>query len=285
MNWEFYWYNRVGTDGNEVKGVEEYTKILNLMYPPFRVFFRSFAGGDSPPFESIDEQTPLQPGSILKFVDTQENEIDMTLIISGSSKLVMYQLINTLNLENLFSPAFNDREVKLVSPPAQANSKAILTGDGKLRVRSPGLGSYVDENGNVKLYYRDLICRCLSGFKIDEAKLSYSHMFVNLYLRANYPYWRSSRQLSLLLGTKNTNPIPDEGPPSWVGNLNLQPGGNQNYQKLFYLVNNGTVPTYPIWTFHGPGRAPYLSNLSTGKTLSFNQNCFIDKKQDLIIDV
>jgi hypothetical protein len=48
--------------------------------------------------------------------------------------------------------------------------------------------------------------------------------------------------------------------------------GAAGVQKQWVVVNDGDEDAYPLWTILGPGRAPSLENLTTGKTFLLNYN-------------
>lgn len=288
-NWKFEWFDRVDLVGEALLGESPNTTThVNLSSPPFNVIFRSFTGA-APPFTPINENVPLTPGSYLKFVHTQENEVDLVLLINASSRQELYNIMagsatNGIRLSSIFNPVKADVKSTLLDPPAGADDQRLLTGFGKLRVTTPA----VTPDGSIT---RDLICRCISGFQIREADLQIKSAFCPLTFYANNPYWRSSTRNIVILGPQGFPPTPqppippDPEVPMWFSYLdNINMGAGAKYEKNFYINNFGDVSAPPIWTVTGPGAAPYFCNLTTGKTLQFNR-CIIGKKQNLVIDV
>lgn len=284
-NWKFEWFDRVDLTGEAVSGtvLTGTTNIVNLSSPPFNVIFRSFTG-DAPPFRPINQNVPLTPGSYLKFVETDENEVDLVLIIKANSRQELYNIMagsatNGVSLPYLFNPVKRDILATLNSPPAGADTQRLLTGFGKLRVTTPAQ----TPGGTIT---RDLICRCISGFQIREADLQIKSAFCPLTFYANQPYWRKSTRNTFDLGPMIFPPSVLPVPPPWMGFLDqITVGAGAPYEKKFSVFNFGDVSTPPIWTVFGPGAAPYFENLTTGQILSFSQNCVIGKKQALVIDV
>ena len=282
-NWNFTWYDRVDRVGEAIAGVApNTTTIVNLSAPPFKTMFRTFTG-DAPPFRPINENVPLTPGSYLKFVQTEENEVDLVVLIQGSSREALYNIMagaatNGVSLANIFSPIKPLVVSTLLDPPAGADTQRDLTGFGKLRVTTPAN----TPNGGVT---RDLICRCISGFKIREQDLQIASAFVPLTFYANDPFWRGSTLNSFDMGRMVFPPSVLPVPPPWFQYLDgINVGAGATYEKNFVVTNGGDASAPPIWTVRGPGSAPYFRNLTTGKTLQF-PTLQIGKLQDLVINV
>jgi hypothetical protein len=291
-NWKFEWFDRVDRVGEAVDGqsiATGTTTRVNLSAPPFKVMFRSFTG-DAPPFIPINQNVPLTPGSYLKFVDTEENEVDLMLLIQGSSREALYNIMagsatNGVSLPYLFNPVKREILATLRTPPAKPDAQRLLTGFGKLRVTTPA-------NSPQQNTVRDLICRCISGFKIRESDLQIKSAFVPLTFYANQPYWRKADRNTFDLGPMVFPPSADPVPPPWFAFLDsVTMGAGVEYEKKFNVFNFGDVSTPPIWTVFGPGAAPYFELLQPnqvpgqGQILSFGPNCRIGKKQSLVINV
>ncbi len=287
-NWKFQWFDRVDRVGEAVEGVApNTTTILDLSSPPFKTMFRSLTA-DAPPFRPINENVPLTPGSYLKFVHTEENEVDLVVLIQANSREELYNIIagsatNSVRLSSLFSPIKPLVSATLLNPPAGQDVQRDLTGFGKLRVTTPAS----TPNGGVT---RDLICRCISGFQIREQDLQIRSAFVPLTFYANDPFWRSATRNSVDLGPMGYPPLipvpnPPPYPPPWFAFLDqIDVGAGATYEKQFDITNNGDAAAPPIWTIRGPGARPYFRNLTTGKILEF-PTCRIGELQDLIINV
>lgn len=296
-NWKFEWFDRVDLTGEALAGTSTgTTHIMDMSAPPFNVSFASFMG-EAPPFRPINQNVPLTPGSYLKFMDTDENEVDLTLFIKGTNRENLYNIIRgsatgNTGLSYLFSPVKADIWATLLNPPAGADKQRLLTGFGKLRVTSPAVV------GGVPVV-RDLICRCISGFKIRNEDLFVNYAFCPLTFYANQPYWRSAVKKEILLGNRNQSVGSQaRNYPSWFTAPNspapgldqLAIGAQYRYRKRFNITNLGDVPTPPIWTVTGPASAPVfiLENpihKDQPSILSFNQDCVIGNGQNLVINI
>ena len=144
MSWLFRWLDASGN-------------LVNLSDPPYvTVRWQSFQGGSVPEFRAITERVPLRDGSLLKYIDVEETEIDLTLIIQGDDEEDIWNRIN------LLSNHFNPRR-----------------GPGRLRVTNPtGIT-------------REIECYPISGFRVNESTLQPKSVDVDLTFLAPKPYWRS----------------------------------------------------------------------------------------------
>ena len=255
MAFQFTWWDRVTEEGLPVDGTADTATShrLSMSTAPFSVQFRTF-DGSAPSFRPVNEERPLTPGSFLKFVDTEENEVDLTLIIRAGTDAELYNIIqgsrtNGISLPFIFNPLKRDVVATLIDPPNPEDDQRRLTGNGRLRVTTP-----VDTPGIAPIR-RDLICRCISGFDLQNATLQFGAAYIPLTFYANQPFWRKSTANTIQLGRIGESPTPaDPEPPKWFGYLDSRrPGGGQNYQKDFYVRNLGDVSTPIIWTIHGPG--------------------------------
>lgn len=128
--------------------------------PHRTVIWQSLVGAMSPPFEPVTEEVPLTPGTHLKYIDVEENEIDLILYINGDTEPDLWDNINSISY--LFNP---------------------LLGEGTFTVQTPSTTSE-----------RSIDCYCISGLEMDEADLMPHCAQFNLTFFAPYPYWRGPIQ-------------------------------------------------------------------------------------------
>ena len=120
------------------------------------VRFRSLAGGSGPGYVSVNQEVPFLPGSISKFVNVNEAEVDLRVLFTADTQKLLWAGLK--NLPYLFQPQ---------------------RGIGTLEVINPA--------GAV----RRLNCRCISGFALDESTLQEKSVEASLTFLANDPYWYS----------------------------------------------------------------------------------------------
>jgi len=214
MSWSISW---VDPDGVE-------TLLTN---PPYLKVLRDKRGISGPPFNPITQGIPLKPGSFLKSVDVDDNEMDLTLVVNGTNESDLWNRLSSL--VNVFNP---------------------LRGDGILKVTPPhGM-------------QRELVCRSISGFRVNESSIRFTSARVDLVFHANNPYWRSSQiytQSASITGN----------PPQWFPIFPLRLGGDAVVSE-FTINNTGHVETYPTWVIQGPGQNPKITNLTTGEFIGIN---------------
>jgi hypothetical protein len=146
MNWTMKWVDPLGVE----------TVLTNST--TYKVIWGSLKGMSGPPFNPITQGIPLKPGSFLKNIDVDDNEIDMTVMVTGTSETDLWNQLTAL--VNLFNP---------------------LRGDGTLKVTPPhGMERW-------------LTCRCISGFRLNEPTMTTTSVQANLVFSAFNPYWRSTQ--------------------------------------------------------------------------------------------
>lgn len=147
MSWSILWFDSTGN-------------MVDLSNPPnVTVRWQSLQGASVPEFRAITERVPLKDGSQLKYIDVEETEIDLTVIIQGTDEADLWNRIN------LLSNQFNPRK-----------------GAGRLRVTTPS---------NVT---REIECYPISGFKVNESTLQPTTVDIELTLLATNPYWQSTTE-------------------------------------------------------------------------------------------
>jgi len=163
--WLFRWYN----PDQELRP-DEILTLLNIPVSPDppkfvelsdgdqgrRVRFRSLVGASGPPYVSVNQEVPFLPGSISKFVNVNEAEVDLRVLFTADTQQLLWAGLQSLPYE--FQPQ---------------------RGIGTLEVINPA--------GSV----RRLSCRCISGFKLDESTLQEKSVEAVLTFYANDPYWYS----------------------------------------------------------------------------------------------
>lgn len=109
-----------------------------------------------PPFRFIEDEVPMQPGNRLRLVKTQAREVDLPLLIRGTTDIELRTKVRALM--NAINPSL---------------------GDGRLRVWTPIVEC------------RELFCRYLSGMELTEGTDSHGLTWqkVILIFRAQDPYW------------------------------------------------------------------------------------------------
>jgi hypothetical protein len=196
-----------------------------LTHPPY-LKVMNIRGCSGPPINAITQGIPLQPGTYLKAMDVEDNDFDFTLVVKGETQKDLWNRLSSLL--NVFHP---------------------LRGTGTLKVTAPhGI-------------QRELQCRCVSGFRINETNLKLNKAEADLVFRAYHPnvYWQSPQVFS-----KTTSIT--ENPPQWFPIFPLRLGGDAVVSE-FSIVNMGHVETYPTWVVQGPGKNPKITNLTTGEFL------------------
>jgi len=148
MSWSIIWFDSGGF-------------MVDLNDPPYvTTRWQSLKGSSTPEFRAITERVPLKDGSNLKYIDVEETEIDLTVIVRGDDEADLWSRLSQL------SDYFNPRK-----------------GAGRLRVTTP--------SGTP----RDLECYPISGFKINESTLSPTMVDVELTFLATNPYWRATNEI------------------------------------------------------------------------------------------
>lgn len=194
-------------------------------FPMDVVRYRSLLGASGPPYNVVSEEQPFRPGSFLKTITVDDAEVDLTMIIKGTSSQDLWS--NMAGLPALFNPT-------------RTNSSGEF--GGRLLVSTPASSAS-----------RFLDCVCISGFMVDQSTLQQNMIEANLTFHANYPYWQSSQESSSA-GT------PFGKRPEWFPIFPLILGGlNQNFVEVT-VTNNGDVPAFPTIILRGPAGNPKITN-------------------------
>ena len=276
-NWRIKWFDRVDVNGTaqEAYNAYGYSTSFWLTDPPFSVMLDSLEWS-APPFNPINERIPLRPGSYLKYMDVEENNVQLMMLIKARTKEELYNIVagaatNGVSLPNLFNPHKAD-----IRFGTEIYGR-VLTGFGKLLVHNPGV---MDADGTP--IQRELICRCISGFDIDMLNPLVKDAFCPLTFYANSPFWRDPRA-NVIESIRNDI---DSSNVVWFGPIDGLPIGSSTatFQKKFFVDNLGEVPSPPFFTVKGPACAPWFKNLTTGKVFSFSTGCVIGAGQSMDIN-
>lgn len=120
------------------------------------VRFRSLLGASGPPYTPVTQEVPFLPGSLLKFINVEEAEVDLRVTFTADTQQLLWAKLKPFPW--MFNP---------------------LRGTGILQVTNPA--------GEV----RQLNAVCISGFKLDESTLQEKSVEATLSFFANDPYWYS----------------------------------------------------------------------------------------------
>lgn len=174
MSWSIIWFDANG-------------QMIDLCDPPFvTTRWQSLKGASVPEYRAVTERVPLKDGSNLKYIDVDETEIDLTLIVRGTDEEDLWNRLALLS--NSFNPRINSERT------------------GVLRVTPP--------NGIT----REIECYPISGFRINESTLAPTTVDVELTFLATYPFWRSVNEVVETFALDN--------PPNWFPIFPLQLGGD-----------------------------------------------------------
>jgi hypothetical protein len=184
----------------------------------------------APPTRPIEQDIPLSPGAVLKYLKLDPREVQLYVLIKSSGEAALEQarrsLINQLN-------------------PTR--------GTGTLR--------YVGEDATT----RDLFCICvdgLSGVESEQSRGPGWHLF-SLRFRALDPFWYDA--LATVSTFSQGAAVAFFGNP-WLGNpWRISSSG---VLSSFAVNNDGDVEAWPVWTITGPGTNPILTNSTTSKSIS-----------------
>ena len=177
------------------------------------VRFRSFTGGSGPKYTPVNQDIPFNPGSLSKFVQTEEAEIDLRVLFKADSQVLLWAQLK--GLPYLFNP---------------------LRGTGTLKVTNPA--------GEV----RYLSAICISGFKLDESTLQEKSVEASLTFYANDPWWYSDwnvRNINIFDTLSGTLPILPVGtvlPGSYITRFNMINYGDVKNNAVFIVNGPFTNP-------------------------------------------
>jgi hypothetical protein len=147
--WAFTWFPP-GVDPDNPG-----TGAFPLTASPYRnIRLGSLLGATGPNFTPVTQSVPFQPGSLLKFIDVPDAEIDMRVIFSDIQESYLWQHLAAA------APYFTPTK-----------------GLGWLQIQNP--------SGNTKC----IQCTCISGLNIDPSSYTFTSVDADLRFLAPYPYW------------------------------------------------------------------------------------------------
>lgn len=188
-------------------------------------------GRGMPPYEPIEQEVPLQPGSRLRQVKVKPREITLPIIVYGTSETNLRS-----NLRSFFGK-FN---------PAR--------GDGTLRVTAPGGDQ------------REIVCRYFAGMELEEGDTTKGvsgSIFQKaiLVLRAFDPYFYNVSATSETFTTGT--------PATFFPFFPLRLTSSTVFADTT-VTNGGDVEAWPEWTIEGPGTNIVLRNYTTDRLISIS---------------
>lgn len=165
------------------------------------VRFRSLVGATGPDYVPVDQNVPFEPGSLLKFINVEEAEVDLRILFTADTQTLLWAQLQ--GMAYTFNP---------------------LRGPGVLRVTNP--------NGD----QRYLNATCISGFKLDESTLQEKSVEASLLFYANDPYWYSAWSATtyrfnggILIGTLPILPVVlGRGPTDSISRIPITNLGDVN---------------------------------------------------------
>jgi len=142
-----------------------------------------------------------------------------------------------------------------------------------------------NEQGETRVLY----CRYNSGFAeaADDDKRGPTFIHIPLRLIAHDPYFYDIPANEIIHETNFVAStavffdaytfLSDDDSDPW-GRI-----GSSSIGRIWTVNNPGDEDAYPVWTIIGPGRAPLLKNLTTGK--SFYLNYVLSETETVVIDM
>lgn len=227
--WDMTWY-KPGVDPDNPG-----TDAFPLMAPPYRsVRLGSLSGATGPNFTPVTQQVPFQPGSVLKFVDVPDLEIDMRIIFIDTTEAYLWQ--HLAEAAPYFTPT---------------------KGLGWLEILNP--------SGNK----RRIECMCATGLKIDPSSYKFFTVDAGLTFFAPYPYWLKSAATTH--GT-SSNPIYpwQAGSNNFFNILPLFVNFEGGKVYEFTAINSGDVNADMTMTFNGPLQDILITNQTIGNLPDLN---------------
>jgi hypothetical protein len=201
-----------------------------------------------PPFSFQEDKAPLSYGSVLRRINVEPREVDLTVLIKGTSAVDLRE--NIRSFLSLFNP---------------------LRGDGKLRVQGP--------DGEI----RELICRYVGGMEGQEGKDNSGETFIIMVVtfRALDPFWVSAQEFTYSFEL-------DQNPPKWFPIFPLRLGGESVVSEITIDNTGDveTFPTWTIRGPGSNPKMTNLSTGKviefTGVTLDDTQSITIDTKNRIV---
>lgn len=186
-------------------------------------------GAFGPPVNLVQQDNPLRPGSTLLYVKVKPRVVLMPTLIHAQT-------------EAAFATA--RRNLAWAMNPT----------------RGPGTISIIAADGT----QRDLDCYLDAGFDTaveDASNRGPGWALLPLEFTAVDPYWYDH-----LANVVSFSPA---GAVAFLQNpflpVHLSPSG---LSSSFTVVNNGSIECWPVWTIHGPGTNPSLTNNTTGESIA-----------------
>lgn len=185
-----------------------------------------------PPVSIQDQRIPLQPGSIVRYIDYPPRPVLLPLIIKVMS-------------EASFTAITRQMATWFDTPAGLPGTYRHTAPDGSMR---------------------DLFCYYQAGFEGDESMRNgmrgVGWMRAVLALYASDPFWYDSNYTTQIF-------VPSGAAPTFLPSLIPIKLGSSGILSGFSISNTGDYEAWPIWTIHGPGTNPVLTNNTTGKSTSF----------------
>ncbi len=182
-----------------------------------------------PPVQIQDQTTPLQPGSTVRYINYPPRPVLLPLLIKTPDEVSFVNQVRTLGYW-FDTPAGSPGTYRRTAP------------DGSMR---------------------DLFCYYQGGLEFDETMDSgvrgpgWAKVVLSLY--AADPFWYDSIYTTLTF-------VPSGAAPALLPSLIPIKLGFGGILSSFLVSNAGDFEAWPVWTIHGPGVNPVLSNTTTGKT-------------------
>ena len=204
------------------------------------------------PTKLISEKIPMNPGEVLRNLDTPVREVSIPLMIQGSSysdvATKIHYLLTTFD---------------------------AYKGTGRLR--------FVGKNSQTNsLVYRDLWVRHMGDPAIvdgDESHFVTTARGIFTFI-AHDPYFYSQYPTVEAINSDNTGffPMVRNDPVSF---LHLAGG---SFAAGVLTTNTDDVETWPIWQIGGPASAISFENTTTDKIIEFQEAFTVAAGEELIID-
>lgn len=192
----------------------------------------SRAGMFSPPRALVDQRTPLQPGTIVRYVDVQARPLVIPVLVNSGLESTLRTTIHSMT--NWFN---------------------TLQGN-------PGIWQATGPDGSV----RNLTCYYQSGLdaaETDDVRKPGAMVFALVFLAPD-PFWYDVSSTVVTPALAQPAFLSSQFLP-----LNL---GGSGLATDFSINNTGDWETWPIWQIHGPGSGIIIANLNTNKTLNLTAN-------------
>lgn len=187
-----------------------------------------------PPVSIQDQRIPLQPGSIVRFIDYPPRPVLLPLGIKTADEASFTQQIR--QMATWF-------DTSIAGSPATYRRTAA---DGSMR--------------DLFVYYQ-------GGLEFDETMDSgvrgpgWAKTVLSLY--ASDPFWYDSQATVQSF-------VPSGAAPTFLPKLVPILLGSSGISSGFSIYNAGDFEAWPIWTIHGAGTNPVLTNSTTGKSTTFS---------------